>query len=337
MGYTKSCESKALWYLCRRIPVTNLDFGDESSVPELISMNSNSLEEIRLEVTFGHEVLIALGNCSHLKKLSFFQCSFSDDLQRSSLLQSLTNLETLCLSSCLLSRSNIEVISHCQSLKYLELSFLNNLEDPTLRCLVEGCRNLRSLKLCALRISDESLRMLMSHHPPIPSIGIQDCLKVNVENIFSLLEQTTIPTFFQTEDEELQMVAIGDITFTMRSSYISRHYFAHFFANNFFLDRLVSLLSLKNQVRSPIISFIATCVAQGHHQLVVNSGAIPVLIQLFNSFSVAEKYSFLRLLHFFCSKNHELTHLLTSGVLSIFRPSLLQVRCDCHPPSLITS
>jgi hypothetical protein len=77
VGKTDSSKSKSQWDLCRRIPITSLDFHSIPCPEEMISMNTNSLHEIILQNSkMEDEVILALGQCSNFKYFTILNCSF---------------------------------------------------------------------------------------------------------------------------------------------------------------------------------------------------------------------------------------------------------------------
>jgi hypothetical protein len=308
------------WYLCRRIPVTTLDLRSvgASKVITLISINSKTLKEITLYAISlilqdAPALVLALGDCSTLKKVTINQCAISSGLDLSSILPKVTGIETLPLIF--------------PSLKFLNLSYLFDLGDVQLRRLVESSPSLRSLRLSNLvSITNESVRMLMSHLPRIPSIGIRSCSGVSWESALPLLREITIPTIFNSDgDEELQMDALDNLTYSIKGLSSTTPHLIDFLSSELVVKRLLDLMCLKSgQFRCEIVSFILV-IYQVHAQLVVDAGTIPVLIRLFPSFTVLERFHSMNILESLSDHIDYRPHILSSGVLSIFRTELLQV------------
>jgi hypothetical protein len=321
-------DSMTRWYLCRKIPITALVLDGVPCPKRLISLNSSSLQVIHFVdvISLTDEDALSFGQCSKLKRIHL-RNSFLPNVDIASIFQTLTNLEDLYLDRVPFSRLTAEIISrHCRSLRSLHLSSLDSLGDKELRLLVEGCSSLRSLNLFDLvNISEESVRMLISHHPQIPSIGFSFCQRVRFKSIFSLLREITFPTIFNSNgDEELQISVLKNVSNSLSyiNSEIPQMY--EFLSSESRLERLVLGLALRNRVRPMLIHFFGS-LARCYHRLVVHAGVIPALVHEAHSFNWDEIDYYLELLEFLSSKPNYQQHLLTSGVLSIFRPHPLAV------------
>jgi hypothetical protein len=269
------------------------------------------------------KVIFALGQCLNLKNFTILNCSFPpSDL--SSILQNLTHLKKLTLEQIPLHRRFIgTVCRHCLDLKYLHLASVSGIRDEDLRLLVESCPSLRSLRLLSLEnISEKSVSMLINYRPQIASIGISRCGKVSGESVLSLLKEITIPTIFNSEeDEELRISALENLDSSIQYVYLLEGpRICEFFCRESLLERLVELLALGNQQQSELIAFFYSLVQKGYHRLVVKAGVIPILVHHCNSLhekDFCRTISLLIALH--CHSNHH-QYLLASGVLSFFRP-----------------
>jgi hypothetical protein len=184
----------ARWYLCRRIPITTLSLSENCPIG-LISMNSNFLKDVSLEVSLSNDDLLALENSSHLKKLSLCECSFPINFHLSNILRNLKELENLKLSCVSFSRTEVETLTRsCPLLKNFQISDVKGFGDDELRILAEGFPFLRSLNLNYLDdITDSSVRILANQPPRIASIGVVDCGGVSFASISTLLQKFTIP------------------------------------------------------------------------------------------------------------------------------------------------
>jgi DNA-binding CsgD family transcriptional regulator len=317
----------ACWYLYRRIPVTALDI-HHVLCHDILSMNSNSLKEISLcKVILEDEDILALGQCLNLKKLGFFHCPCPDNLDIDLLLNTLTNLEDLELYEMPFSELTAEIISrNCRSLKSLYLSSLSYVEDDDLRLLVEGCPLLRSLTLYFLDISEESVQMLRNHRPRIPSIGIFGCEEVSFLSVGSLLNETTIPTIFDSDtDDELKISAIKNLCYSIRSfPDFERTDILAFLSRDSLLQRLIELFPLKKQFRLDLLILFRWVTKGKFYHLMVDSGIAPLLIQYFDSLNEMEMSQCLLLLHADTCTASFHRHFLTCGVLSIFRPNRIR-------------
>jgi hypothetical protein len=325
-----SLQSETRWYICRGIPITTLSLFDVSCPERMIAMNSNSLKDITFwKATMVDDDTLALGQCSNLKRITFHGCSLPPNSDLTSILQHLTRLEELKLHQVPFSRSTASIISqHCRLLKDLQLSSLNDLGDHELRVLVEGCPSLRSLRLVQLRsITEESVKMLKNRHPQISSIGIRSCQRVRFESVLSLLREITIPTIFLNEDENLQISAVDNFSSCLPSfaSTEGGDLIQDLLTHEFLLERMVGLLASRNRVRPRVIDLFRQLVRNGNHDLVVNAGVVPALIHHFEPINEDEVFSSLLLLQTLSSKTNHQHCLLTSGVLSIFRPHRLQL------------
>jgi hypothetical protein len=236
-----------------------------------------------------------------------------------------------------------ETISrYCRSLKALKLSNISSVGDAELLLLVEGCPFLRCLTLSFLpNLSEESMRMLKSHRPRIASIGICDCDGMNLESVLSLLRESTIPTIFNSDNnEELRISALENLTHSIPySDNYENLQISEFLASESLLERLVELLVHKKNrfVSYSLIRFLDDLVERGYHQFVVSVGVVPTLIQNCNSFNERELNLQFDFLESLSSHRHCQQHLLTSGVLSLFRPHLFQLLKVVESPSTLFS
>jgi Leucine-rich repeat (LRR) protein len=331
---TESCESKARWYLCRCIPVTTLSLSEVPCPAGVISMNYKCLQEIKIRMTtLAEEDALALCQCLNLKRLEFSSSLLLSNFDLASIIQNLANLEDLALSGVAFSRVTAEMISqHCRSLKCINLSIVEGLGDDELRVLVEGCPSLRSLRLSYLDITEESVRMLRDHRPRISLIGILYCERVRSESVLSLLRETTIPTILNNnDDEELLLFGVDNLAVSIpchfHPSPEGEIFVTNLLTHDLLLQRLVDLLALRNGVRQSLIDFFRRVVhkSNDHDRLMVAVGVVPVLLRDFDSFCEGEIFSSLSFLNDLCSKTNLQHHLLTSGVLSLYRPHRLQV------------
>jgi hypothetical protein len=316
-------KSKAHWYLRRRIPITSLDCQYIPCSKGMISTNINYLTDVSISGgILEDEDALALGNCLNLKSLALQRSS--PNLHISSILPNLSNLESLELSGITLSRTNIEIISGCcQSLKTLNLSSLVGVGDEELRILVEGFPILRSLRLCYLDITEESVRMLRNHRPQIPSIGISGCEGVSVESVLVLLGDVTIPTIldeaggFELQDSAFFNFCISIESFVDEESDQMRS----FISRNSLLERLISHVSAGKGPKDSALAVLEAICSRGCDRQLVGAGVVPLLVRLFNSFDDSEKsYSLMILLDL----SNFPQHFFTSGVLSLFRPHLIR-------------
>jgi hypothetical protein len=337
---------KFRWYLCRNIPITNLSLHYIDACPEgMISLNSKSLKEITFfEATLDEEDVLALAQCSNLKKFELYRCSLPPNFHVASILQNLTTLEDLDLENVSFSRPTAEIISqHCRSLKFLQFSNLDGVGDDELRVLVEGCPSLCSLSLSYLdNITEESVSMLRNHRPRIPSIGIRYCERVRLESVMSLLREIAIPTIFHNDDdEELQISALKNLSFSI--GYTSTEdslSIENFLTQETLLQRLGSLLASRIRIWSDVFPFFRSVAENGYHSVMVDAAVIPTLIDFFNLFDISGRSKLFQLLELLTSKTNCHCHLLSSGILSIFRPHLLNVRAFSFRiclPSLLLS
>jgi hypothetical protein len=312
----------AHWYVSRRIPVAVLNLQCAKCPTKMISMNSVSLKEVTFfSVSLMNEDIVSLGNCSKIKILSLWNCSFPVNCQISSILENFTSLEALYLDCIPFSRSDVEVISRCcRFLKSLKLSFVNGVGDQELRILVEGCPMLSSLKLSYLDITDESVRMLVNRSPQFSSIGLSCCDRVSPESVMFLIRQFVI---LQLDDdvEELQLSALDTLSFSISCSSQPQNHLEELLSQDSLFERFVKLISLKNRVRSHLLSLVGQLSHNGYDRVVLNF--LPVMIHHFSSFDQIEKSNFLTILNSFPDCRLQF---LASGVLSIFRPPLLHVR-----------
>jgi hypothetical protein len=325
MSY-RSMESEANWYVCRRIPITDLHVFEVPCPKGMISINSNSLKKIGFhQATLNVEDVCALGQCSNLKNLEFYDCSFPQEFSISSILKQLTRLEKLDLDRVTFSELTTKIIcQHSRSLKSLTLSNVSGVGDEELRLLVEGCSSLRSLKLSWLDISEESVRMLMDHRSQIASIGIRYCQGITLESVLSLLREITIPTIFNSdENEELQTSALNGLSDSIPLIVFDESV-ENFLRSESLLERLVAQFPPANGVWLALISFIKS-LQREYHRLVVDSGFLSVLIRQFHSFDRIRVYFSLFLFRSLIKKVEYRRHLVSSGFLSILRLSPLQV------------
>jgi hypothetical protein len=329
-----SLESKSCWYLSRRIPITIINLDHVQCPDGMILLNSNYLKSLILNNAPMEMVedALALNRCANLKTLKLCD-SFPVNFDGSSIQLNLPHLEELELNVVPFSRQTAEIISqHCQSLKSLRLVYLAGVGDEELRILVEGCSSLRSLKLWTLPdITDESVSLLMNHRPRISSIGIRYC-RVDIDSVMSLLKETTIPTILNA-DEDLQIDALTNFSCSIpNSTRIDISDVTELLSHESLLERLVGHLSVRNRVRAAAISFFADLAEKGHNWLVFARDVVPVLVHHCDSFDDCEIRDYLRLLANLSSTYDFGHHLLTSGILSLFRPLRLQLlKVICHP------
>jgi hypothetical protein len=271
--------------------------------------------------------LHALGKCVDLKTLTLFECFFPDDFKISLIFKNLTKLENLNLCEMSLSRADVETISQsCQLLRSLNLSSVRGIGDKELRYLVEGCPSVRSLGLYNLSISDESVRMLLNNKPRIASIGLH-CEEVSTERSLSLLKEINIPTILDSDDEELQSFALDTFRHMVSHTYLHHDsVLTDIFSHNSLLERLLKILADSADDPFCILEIFENVVPRLSDSLVVNAGVVPVLIRLFDSFGPCARFSTMLLFDELSMTPTHDRHLLTSGVLSLFRTELLQVR-----------
>jgi hypothetical protein len=329
----ESLTNKSRWYLCREIPVETLCIHKLGCPTELISMNSNSLKEIVLFTSFlSNEDFLALGRCSglstfYLSGSSFF---FSPQFDMGLLLPNLINLRVLDLIDVPWSRSALEVLTRsCRSLASLQLSSVDDVGDEEFRCLIESFPALCTLRLSKVDITEGSVQMLSrceTHSRTL--VGIRDCNGVTLATVLSLLTEVTIPHLFRNDNEKLQIDTMLILTFstTIFPLEAQRTPILRFFSRNSLLERLVELLAIQNGVRLSVISYLWMIAEYRFTREVIKSGAIPALISNFPSFNNSEKDITLLLLEYFSIGNSDHhPYLLSSGILSVFRPHLLQV------------
>jgi hypothetical protein len=198
--------------------------------------------------------------------------------------------------------------------------------DDELRTLVEGCPSLCSLRLSFLDdITEGSVMMLRNHRPRVPSVCIQDCEGVSWESVLSLLRETTIPTICSNdEDEKLQINSIDDLYFaTELASGVVIPGIADLFLHNSLLERFISLMAHSTYpVRFLSLEMLRRMASRGHDRRMIDAGVVPVLVRLFDSFDEQEKDYSLSLLASLSSHPNHLHDILSSGVLSMFRPQL---------------
>jgi hypothetical protein len=289
-------------------------------------MNSTYLKDINLKnVTLNQADVHALGQCSNVKKFTLFGCLFPPTFEMAlSILQHLNSLEYLDLHGGWFSMSAVDVLIRCcRSVKSIRLSMVQGMGDDEVFCLVQGCHALRSLSLTSVNITNESVRMLMNDHPQIPSIGITDCVRVSWINVLEMLRKITIPQIFMNDNPEIQNSALENLTLSVPSFFEEE---SELLFQNSLLERLVELLQVNKEVRSSILSFFLKVSWEDFYQLVVDAGAVPVIIRLFNSFEDMERYYSLSLLESLSAHDNLHQHLFSSGVLSIIRSSHYQVR-----------
>jgi hypothetical protein len=296
----------------------------------MISMNSKFLEEIIICGGFvDDENALALCQCSNLKSLSVNFWSLRANFDLGSLLQKLPALEYLVLTEFLFTRQIVEIISQqCLCLKSLELGDIRGFGDEELSILVEGCPHLRSLELSFLEISEKSVDILMKNRPQVGSVCLHNCPRVSAENSFLLLREITIPTIFNgDEDERLQISALHHLSQSIpHTPYSENPLISDFFSHESLLQRLVDLLALKSRSRSSLISFFHHLAQSGYSRLLIEVGIVPLLIRNFAFFICEEEiYSAVSFLKFFSFEPSQ-QYLLSSGVLSIFRPRLLLLK-----------
>jgi hypothetical protein len=330
-GIDTFMESKTKWFLCRRVHVTDLYLHKVPCPNGLISFNSNYLQQIACyRIVFNDAEFFALTQCSRLKKIDLDECSFPVTSEISLIFQNFTNLEELRLQRVPFTRSAVEAIArYCQSLKYLEISYLDNVGDDELRCLVYGCPYLRTLKLCGLDITDESTRMLFHHGSQIRSVGINDCTGVRSESVLSLLREFNIPQIFNHDIENLQISALEGFTFSIpfsRYSHLNLH-FIDFLSQGSLLKQLAEFFSLENSrsLQITLILFFSQLTNYGYSGSVVESGVVSKIIPNFSSFDDLQRQLSIQIFQELSSDNYH-RHLLSSGILSIVRSHLLQVR-----------
>jgi hypothetical protein len=322
-GTADSYYTKINWYLCRRIPITSLTL-NEIRPSGLIAMNSISILEINLEkVSLTEEDALGLVHCSNVTHLNFDDILIPTNFDISSIFQNLTNLEHLALSDAPFSSRTAHMISqNCQSLKNLQILNVAGVGDEELRILVEGCHALRSLRLAFLNLTDNSMRMLMNRRPRIQSFGILECQGVSAESVLSLLREINVPTIFNSAGEELS--ALMNLTFSIPLlGSDSNNLYLEFFQS--LINPFVELLS-RSQLTQYVLMFYFSHLAYcGYHRLLVEGGVVPILVRLFSSYDRGEIEFCTSILQILSSKPSYQQHLLTSGVLSIFRRRLLQL------------
>jgi hypothetical protein len=325
-----SLSLKARWYLCRSIPVLNLILYEVPCPKGMISRNVTYLREIAFSQTnLEEEDALALDQCSSLKKLKLTGCSFPPNFDISSIFTNITNLEELVLSHVPFATPTDQ---QCRSLKSIHLSFVKPFGDDELRILVEGCPSLCSLSLSFLdNITEKSVMMLRNHRPRISSMSLLYCDGLTLGSVLLLLRETTIPTIFNNEDEELWTHALRDLSSSIpySSSTEEEIFVTDLLTHESLLERLVELFSIRNRSRSPLISLFECVAEDGFPHLVEDSQVVPVMLDHLNSFDNTEILSAFLFLETLSSNTNSQHHLLTSGVLSIFRPQklhLLKVR-----------
>jgi hypothetical protein len=332
----KNQDLKAKWYICRCIPITDLSF-TRVCPTKIVSMNSNDLKRISLNgVDFNHEEFLLIKQCSNLKELFLTQCSAGEDLDFLSLLQGFPSLEILGLSnvSFYWPADHERSPGCCPSLKSIEFALDDGMRDNELRCLVETCPSLRSLILCSLGITNESVRMLIDHRPRIPLISISDCC-LSLDVLVPLLREIAIPTLFNSdEDETLQLEAMEYLCSFIATPPEAHPDIEEFLSAGSLLRRFVDIFEPKIPLRSSILFFFEKLTQSSYHQLVVDAGAIPVFSRLYDSYDLWGKQSFFLMIHHLSSHTEYHLHLLSAGILSIFRPQLLDVLSDVRslPP-----
>jgi hypothetical protein len=312
------------WYLCRRIPITNLWLSARFQ-PGVILMNSSILKVLLLtEISLNKEDLIALEQCSNLKILIFFGCSCPPKINISSILHNLSRLEELHLGRVPFSRGDIEILCRsCPLLKNLQLSHMERMGDEKLRLLVEGCPSLHSLILESLPITEESVLMLRTHRPLILLVAVKDCFELSLESRLSLLSEITIPTILNNDnDKELQIFALETLVWCIEDDSEEDPQVFELLTNKALLERAVHLLFSGHRV-SDILPFFTELHNRGCHRLLVDLGIVPFIVRFFNSLEENDKIYCMMILEGL-GRDHT-QYLLTSGVLSLFRPHLLKV------------
>jgi hypothetical protein len=319
-----SIDSYASWYRCRRIPVTTLTLFNTSCPPEMISMNINYLTNIKfVNICLGNEDVVALGRCLNLKNLFLLHVFSLVDGERSIFQNLSPSLEDLGLCNFSLSRVDFEAIPRSfPSLKSLELSSMEGVGDEELRILVEHFPFLRSLRLCYLDITEESVKMLRNHRPRISSIGLRSCGTVSDESVLSILREFTIPTLLNSRDEDLQLSALENINHSLINTYRSYPEINDHFFHSSLLARLADLLTVC-RLRFLILNLLTRLTFHDSHDRVADAGIVPVLIRHFVLFDERQREIALEVLHGLSSDHSCQRHLLSSGVLSIFHPRLI--------------
>jgi hypothetical protein len=324
-GTADSYYTEINWYLCRRIPITSLTL-NEIRPSGLIAMNSTSIQEINLEkVILTEEDALGLVHCSNVTHLNFDDILIPTNFDISSIFQNLTNLEHLALSDAPVSSRTAHMISqNCQSLKNLQILNVAGVGDEELRILVEGCHALRSLRLAFLNLTDNSMRMLMSHRPGIQSFGIFECQGVSVQSVLSLLREINVPTIFNSAGEEFSLDALMNLTFSIPDlGRDSDNLYLQFLQS--LINPFVELLSRRQLTQYALIYYFSHLAYCGYHRLLVEGGVVPIMVRHFSSYDRGEIEFCTSLFQILSSKPSCQQHLLTSGVLSIFRRCLLQL------------
>jgi hypothetical protein len=319
----------ARWSLSRRIPIKHLVITRTSCPKELILMSTSYLQTIKFNDTkLGTDDCIVLSQCSDLKSLCLNRCTFAADFK--SIFQNLKFLETLELAEVPFSQSTVETISRCcTSLKSLLFSFVD-VGDDKLLCLVKGCPALCSLHLCGLNITDQSVRMLLNHHPRIPFIILKDCKELSWGSHLSLLREITIPTIFNETEPISKVAAIQVLSSLVTDTLLSNHHLLDLLNTDSLLERLVHLLSHQQDplLRISLIHFLCDLVLKRNfHHIVANAGALSAVVHtcsslqkecittpplpspLVSSFKLFEAFTF----------THFSLHLVSAGILSLFR------------------
>jgi hypothetical protein len=302
-------ESMARWYICRQIPITILKLYGLTCPKGLIAMNCNYLEEISLlEVNLHSED--DLGRCVHLRILTFGLCQLPPICVRRSGSNDICDLPGCCLS-----------------LNSLKLTCIAGLRDEELRILVENCHALNSLSLSGLdTITVTSVGMLLNHRPRIPSVGIYACQRLSWDIIISLLREITIPTILDDAlDEDLRTSAIMNLSFSFPRSSSTDSHFIDLLSHDSLLEQLIQLLSVKNKVRQKILTLLVDRMSHEHPHLIFEARAAHTIVLNFHSFNDEEKVQAVRLLYFLSDTPKYRQHLLSCGVLSLFRTHLLTV------------
>jgi hypothetical protein len=321
------------WYVCRRISVTEIFLIKTISSAEIYSMNSHSLENlVFIEVHLSNELLLAISQCWNLKLLSFSNCSFPPSFEITSIVKNLKHLESFRVNNMMtpLSRQVIESLSRsCPSLMTIDISFVQGMGDIELLCLIRGCPHLRTLSLSGVGITDNSVRMLMNHHPAIPLICIHSCAGVSWENLVSLLRGNTIPRIFNNEDQELQRLALVHLdcfiySVSSNSPLGENPRILDLLSHNSLLGRLIEFVPTNARLGRWVSLILLELARYGYHRHVVDAGAIPVFVRSSHSSKTPDGH-FLMLLEVLSSHPQYHPHLLSAGVLSMFRPSLLDV------------
>jgi hypothetical protein len=319
-----SLDSQALWYLSRRIPITDLVL--RGIFPEgIVSTNSYSLIEFTvIETDLSQECLAALQQCVNISKVHLENCNTKFEI--GFFLRNLAHLRELHLHQFTLSKTAIDILStSCRYLKCLTLLYVDGVGDAELRSLLQGCPALCSLKFCSLEITNESVQMLVNYQPQIPSIGICDCDRVNLENVLTLLEEITIPTIFSNKNEMLRRSALQALVFSLPYLYSEPHrQVIRLLSHKSLLKRLVELVSLNNSVRDDVFSLFTAMLDRGYLHPVVDSGIIPAIIRHFDSFHEIEQMRVVSILATISAEVQYRHIVLSSGVLSIFRSRLIQ-------------